>query len=245
MVAPIAAFRMKTVGILGGIGPESTVEYYRGMIAAYRERRRDGSYPPILINSIDLKRAVDLVEAKDYEGLSEYLAGGIRMLARAGAELALMAANTPHIVFEAVRRRSPIPLISIVEAARDAARALGLRRPGLFGTRFTMQGGFYQEIFAGAGMTIVVPSEEEQAFIHEKYMNELVKGVFLPETRERLTAIAGDLEARAGIDGLILGGTELPLILRDPTIRGIPVLDTTRIHVHAAMEQLLTEERSQ
>jgi aspartate racemase len=234
---------MKTVGILGGIGPESTVEYYRGMIAAYRERRRDGSYPPILINSIDLKRVVDLVEAKDHEGLVEHLAGGIRALQRAGAELALMAANTPHIVFDAVRRQSPIPLISIVEAARDAASSLGLRRPGLFGTRFTMQGGFYQEAFAAAGMTIVVPSEEEQKVIHEKYMNELVKGIFLPETRAGLRAIAEALKARSGIDGLILGGTELPLILRDPTIGGIPVLDTTRIHVDAAMEQLLTEER--
>ena len=236
---------MKTIGILGGIGPESTVEYYRLMVAAYRERRRDGSYPSILINSIDLKRLIDLVEAEDYEGMVEYLAGGIRALASAGAELALMAANTPHIVFEGVRRESPIPLVSIVEAARDAASSLGLHRPGLFGTRFTMQGGFYQEIFAVAGMTIVVPSEEEQAIIHERYMNELVKGVFLPETRKRLEAIAGDLKARTGMDGLILGGTELPLILRDATIHGIPVLDTTRIHVNAAMERLLTEERSQ
>jgi aspartate racemase len=234
---------MKTVGILGGIGPESTVEYYRWMIAAYRERRRDGSYPLILINSIDLKRLVDLVEAGDHEGMVEYLAGGIRALAKAGAELALIAANTPHIVFEGVRRESPIPLISIVVAARDAAGSLGLRRPGLFGTRFTMQGGFYQKVFAAAGMTIVVPTEEEQAVIHERYMNELVKGVFLPETRERLTVIAEALKARSGMDGLILGGTELPLILRDPTICGVPALDTTRIHVDAAMEQVLTEER--
>ena len=243
MVAPIATFRMKTVGILGGIGPESTVEYYRRMIAAYRERRRDGSYPSILVNSIDLKRLLDLAEAKDHERLVEYLSGGIRALAAAGADLALRAANTPPLVFGAVRREAPIPQISLVEAAREAARSLGLRRPGLFGTRFTMQGGFYQDVFAGAGMTIVVPLEEEQAFIHEKYLHELVNGVFLPETRERVTMIAEALRARSGMDGLILGGTELPLLLRDPTIRGIPVLDTTRIHVDAVMEQLLTEER--
>lgn len=230
---------MKTVGILGGIGPESTVEYYRSMIAVYRERRRDGSYPSILINSIDVKRLLDLAAANALAEMTEYLVSGLEALERGGADLALMAANTPHIVFDDVRRRCAVPLISIVESTRDAAKARGLRNVGLFGTRFTMQGGFYQDVFAREGMAIVVPSEEEQTFIHDRYMNELVKGVFLPETREGLAAIAAALRERAGIDGLVLGGTELPLILRDPVIGGVPALDTTRIHVEAAVARLL------
>jgi aspartate racemase len=232
---------MKTIGIVGGIGPESTVEYYRLMIAEYRERRRDGSYPAIILNSINLTRIVGLLEANDYAGLTGALVREFAVLERAGAVLALMAANTPHIVFDEVRRQTRLPLISIVEATRDAAKALGLRRPGLFGTRFTMQGGFYQEVFSRAGMEVVVPPVDEQDVIHHIYMDELVLGDFRPASRERLLAFAEGLKARTGMDGLILGGTELPLILRDPTISGVPVLDTTRIHVNAAISQALSE----
>jgi len=230
---------MKTIGILGGIGPESTVEYYRLMIAEYRERRRDNSYPPIILNSINLTGIVRLVEANDLAGLAGVLVRELAVLERAGAALALMAANTPHIVFDEVRRQTRLPLISIVEATRDAARALGLTRPGLFGTRFTMQGGFYQEVFSRAGMAVVVPAEDEQAAIHHIYMDELVLGDFRAQSRDRLLKFAEALKARTGMDGLILGGTELPLILRDTTIAGVPVLDTTRIHVNAAIERAL------
>lgn len=229
---------MKTLGIVGGIGPESTVEYYRSIIAAYRGRKRDGSYPRIIINSIDMKRLVDLIAADELSEVSEHLSGEVRKLERAGADFGLLAANTPHIVFDELRRRSPIPLISIVEATREAAQAMGLKRIGLFGTRFTMRARFYQNVFSEGGMTLVVPDEGEQDYIHEKYMSELVPGVFLPETRERLLSIADRMRAREGIEGLILGGTELPLILRDETHGGIPLLDTTRIHVNAAVAQL-------
>lgn len=229
---------MKTIGIVGGIGPESTIEYYRLIIAAYRARERDGSYPPIIINSIDMKRLVDLITANELAEVSEFLAAEVRKLERAGADFGLLAANTPHIIFDELRRLSPIPLISIVEATREAAKAMGLRRIGLFGTRFTMRAGFYRDAFSEAGMTLVVPDEGEQDYIHEKYMSELVPGVFLPETRERLLSIADRMRERDGIEGLILGGTELPLILRDETHGGIPLLDTTRIHVNAAVAQL-------
>ena len=232
---------VKILGIIGGISPESTVDYYRSIIESYRRRNPDGSYPRMIINSIDLTTLVDLVQAPEPAGLIEFLAREVGVLARAGAELALMAANTPHIVFEDVRTRSPIPMISIVEATCQAARSLGVTRVGLLGTRFTMEGGFYQDVFAREGMALAVPAEEEQAYLHEKYMGELVKGVFLPETRERLVAIARRLERQAGVQALILGGTELPLILRGVKIDGLPVLDTTRIHVEAAVEALLAE----
>lgn len=229
---------MKTLGIVGGIGPESTIEYYRSLVAAYRARQQDGSYPHVIINSINMKRMVDLITANELAEACELLAGEVRTLERAGADFGLLAANTPHIVFEELRRRSPIPLISIVEATREAAKAMGLKRIGLFGTRFTMRAGFYRDAFAAAGMTLVVPGEGEQDYIHEKYMGELVPGVFLPETRARLLSIADRMIEREGIEGLILGGTELPLILRDETHGGIPFLDTTRIHVNAAVAQL-------
>lgn len=231
---------MKTVGIIGGIGPESTIEYYRSFINLYREKRRDGSYPPVVINSIDLGKLLALISAGDMPGVAAYLSAEVEKLARAGAAFALLAANTPHVVFDEVRGKSPIPLLSIVEATCEAAKALKLKRLGLFGTQFTMRGQFYPDVFSREGIELVVPDEGEQAYIHDRYMGELVKGIFLPDTRERLLRIADRMIERARIEGLILGGTELPLILREPAYGGVPFLDTTRIHVQAAVAELFS-----
>jgi len=226
---------VRTLGIIGGIGPESTAEYYRLLIAEYRRRNPDGSAPSILINSIDLKRLLDLVGAGRLDELARWLSDELERLARAGANIALLASNTPHIVFDELK--SPIPLISIIEATRDHAKQRGLKRLGLFGTRFTMRGRFYPDVFAP--MAIVTPNDDEQAFIHDKYLGELVAGVKKPETRERLLRIIDRLKDEEQIDGLILGGTELPLILGDESHNGVPILDTTRIHVERAIEHLL------
>ncbi len=230
---------MKTLGLIGGIGPESTIEYYRLLIDGYRERVRDGSYPHILLNSIDLKRMVDWFNANKLQEVTEYLLAELQVLSRAGAEFAALAANTPHVVFEALRERSPIPLVSIVEATCAAARVQGLRRVGLFGTRFTMQGRFYPDVFDKAGIELVVPAAAEQTYIHDKYMGELVAGVFLDQTRAGLLQIVERLRREERIEGLILGGTELPLILRDATAAGVPLLDTTRLHVEAILSRML------
>jgi aspartate racemase len=232
---------MKTVGIIGGIGPESTIEYYRLIIAGYRQRQADNSYPSIVINSVDLNRLLDWMKADQLPAVTDYLVSEIEKLARAGVDFGALASNTPHIVFDQIRERSPIPLISIVESTRDAAQAQGLKRIGLFGTRYTMRGRFYAETFAKAGMTIFAPHEDEQAYIHEKYLGELLNNIFLPETRERLLAIVDRMKERDGIEGLILGGTELPLILRDPEHKGIPFLDTTKIHVERIVAELVRE----
>lgn len=230
---------MKTIGIIGGIGPESTLEYYRFIIDSYREKKQDGSYPLIIINSINLQKVVDLITAGELTRVAEHFVAEIHKLAKAGADFGLLSANTAHIVFDEVQRQSPIPLISIVQATCDAAKAQGLKKLGLLGTRFTMQGRFYPDVFSKAGIALATPNEQEQAYIHEKYMGELVKGIFLPETRERLLAIVNALRERESIDGLILGGTELPIILRDSS-NGIPFLDTTKIHVERAVAQLLS-----
>lgn len=235
---------MKLLGIIGGIGPESTVDYYRLFISIYRERRPNGGYPPLLINSIDLFRALELVNSNDLEGLTAYLLGEIRRLALAGAVIGLLSSNTPHIVFDRLRRASPIPLISIVETACGAAVGQGLTRLGLFGTRFTMQGGFYQKVFSLQGIEVVVPEPADQEFIHKTYMGELVDGVVRSETRERYIAIARKMQAEKGIQALILGGTELPLLLRDAPGVGMPLLDTARLHVEQALNACLAGEEA-
>ncbi len=230
---------MNVPGIIGGIAPESTIQYYRLIIAAYRARVPDGSYPSILINSIDMKRMLDLIAGRDMAAVTGYLLAEIEKLKHAGANFCLLASNTPHIVFDALRARTSVPLISIVEATSKAVQARGLKRVGLFGTAFTMQGGFYQEVLGRAGIEVIVPAADEQAFIHEKYMTELVNAIFLPETRTRLLAIADGLRREHGIEGLILGGTELPLILTDTGGLDMPFFDTTQIHAEAAVARML------
>ncbi len=231
---------MKTLGIVGGIGPESTIDYYRLIVASYRTLRPDGSYPPVIINSIDMTKMLSLIGANQMKEVTDYLVGEVNKLSRAGAEFGLLAANTPHIVFDEIRSRSKIPLISIVEAACQAAAAGGITRAGLFGTRFTMQGSFYPDVFSKRGIQIVLPDEPDQDYIHDKYMHELVHGRFLDETRQHLLDILDRMIDAQHIQGLILGGTELPLILRAESHRGIPLLDTTRIHVDRAVARMLS-----
>ncbi|MGA2371527.1 MAG: aspartate/glutamate racemase family protein [Candidatus Korobacteraceae bacterium] len=230
---------MRTVGILGGIGPESTVEYYRGIVAGYRQQRPDGSYPSIFINSISVSKLLGWMDAGELGEVVDYLAEELQKLVHAGADFGIIAANTPHIVFDELQRRSPIPLISIVEATCAEAKKREIRTAGLLGTRFTMQSSFYPDVFRREGVTLVVPDEAEQAYIHEKYVGELLANTFLPETRARLLEIIQRMNEQEQIQAVILGGTELPLLLRDETAFGIPLLDTTQIHVRAVVAELL------
>lgn len=233
---------MKTLGMIGGTGPESTIEYYRLLQARYRERVQDGSSPHVIINSIDLKGMLGLVEANRLAELTDFLANEVNRLSAAGADFGLLAANTPHIVFDAVQTKSKIPLISIVEATFEAAKSLHLKTLGLFGMRFTMGRDFYPRLSSKYGIRIVAPAMSDQNYIHEKYFGELQSGSFVEETRKGLLAIVDTMIERDHLDGLILGGTELSLILKNPSHHGIPFLDTTKIHVEAAMKKMLDQE---
>jgi aspartate racemase len=196
------------------------------------------SYPSIIINSVDLSKLVHWVSTGELEVFTDYLAAEVERLARAGADFGVLAANTPHLVFDELQQRSSIPLLSIVEAACDEVRSMGLKRVALFGTRFTTQARFYPEVFTKAGIDLVVPAAAEQDYIHEKYLGELLNNIFLPETRERLLAIVDRMKTTENIEAVILGGTELPLLLTDPQHGGIPFLDTTRIHVNRIVAEL-------
>ena len=229
---------MKTLGIVGGIGPESTIEYYRFILDGYRARVTDGSAPHLIIDSIDVNRGLAMLDANDLAGLTDYLSASLDRLVRAGAEVALIAANTPHIVFDEVQRQTPVPMLSIVQATCDHARGLGLKRLGLLGTGFTMRARFYPEVFARAGLELVTPGETGQAFVHEKYIHELLKSSFLPETREALLRLIDRMRNDDRIEALILAGTELPLLLRGAEPEGLPFLDTTMIHVRAAVDAI-------
>ena len=229
---------MKTLGLIGGTGPESTIDYYRLLTAQYREKA-DGNSPLVIINSVNLKQMIEWMGASEFGKVADYLVAAFEKLQKAGADFGALTANTPHIVFDEIKQRCSLPLISIVEATCERAEALGLKTVGLFGTRYTMQAPFYPSVFSRTDVKLVTPNDQEQEFIHDKYFNELLKDVFLPETRTSLLAIADEMKARHGIEGLILGGTELPLLLRADEHNGMRLLDTTRIHVDRLITEML------
>ena len=205
----------------------------------YQRSVSDGSAPSIVINSIDVRKMLQLFADNRIAEVTKYLGSEIDRLAKAEVSVGLLAANTPHAVFAELAQSSPIPLISIVDVTCAEAINLNLNRLALFGTRFTMQGRFYCEEFSARDLSVVLPSEEDQRYLHEKYMNEFLNGTFLPATRRKLLDVVRRLKHDADIDGVILGGTELPFILNDAEFEGIRFLDTTQIHVRAAVASLL------
>lgn len=230
---------MSIAGIIGGVGPESTIDYYRLLVEGWQQRHGRDSYPLVVINSIDLQRMIRFFDAGDVASVIEYLSAEVQRLVDAGAAFGAISANTPHVVFDEVQRRSAIPLVSIVRATAAAAKARGLRRLLLLGTRFTMSGRFYQDVFTAEGMELVTPAADEQEYIHDKYMNELVKGEFAAATRDRFVTLIGRLRDERQVEGVILAGTELPLLLRDAPLGDLPMLDTTRVHVAAILQRML------
>lgn len=224
------------VGIVGGLGPESTIDYYKRILEAW-ERVDPATAPAIVIDSLDVRLALHLV-ATDRPALVEYLLASLRRLAGAGADFAAMSANTPHIVFDELVARSPVPLISIVEVCAEEARRRGLHRLLLLGTRFTMEAPFYPAVCARYGVAVVTPGDADRSWVHERYVGELLRGDFRDDTRQAFIALVGRLRGEHQLDGVILGGTELPLLLTAPDIAGLPALDTTALHVAAIVERL-------
>ena len=230
---------MKTLGIVGGIAPPSTIEYYKYLIEAYRKKSPGGAYPPVVINSIDPLRMLGMINARDYSGTVDYLVSALQTISGAGVDLALFASNTPHLLFDEISRRSPLPLVSIVEAARDEAQRRGYRRVGLLGTGFTMRASFYRDAFAAEGIALIAPDPGDIDIVHEKYMGELVPGVLRDETRATILEIIHRMRATNQIDGIVFGGTELPLLIPADDYPELGILDTMRAHVDKTVELML------
>lgn len=227
---------MNRLGLIGGLGPESTIDYYRRIIQVWQERS-PGSAPSILIDSLDVDHGIQLVQG-DRPGLVRYLLESAARLETAGANFLAIAANTPHVVFDDLVARTRLPWLSIVEACADAAEAQGFGTLGLLGTRFTMEAPLYPTVFARRGLRVVAPAEADRAWLHERYIGELLRGDFREETRQGVLALIRRLRDAYPVDAIIFGGTELPLLLRAPIVEGLTTLDTTELHVRAIVERL-------
>ena len=231
---------MRTIGMIGGLGPEATIDYYRTLIRIFQRETESGDYPEVRIHCMNLKTLIDLLEADRRDDVVPWLAEGIGVLRRSGADFAFISAGTPHIVFDELKRSSPLPLLSIVEETAHVVRARGLKRVGLFGTKFTMGGDFFQKVFLRVGIELVVPRREEREFIHKKIAREVNLGLILEGSRQGLLRIARRMIDEDGIEGLILGCTELPLILTRDEF-GIPFFNTTEIHVESVVRYALSD----
>jgi aspartate racemase len=228
---------MKRIGILGGTSPESTVSYYTRITREYTRRFGNYAYPEILIYSVSFQEFVDWQKTGDWGAMATKMKEGFQRLAAAGAQIGLIAANTLHRVFDEVSRESSIPLIHIVDATASAIRKEGISRVGLLGTRYTMQGEFYVERLAKHGITTLLPTVEEQDEIHRVIYEELTRGIIRPKSKAHyLTAIEG--LAQQGAKGIILGCTEIPLLVQ-PEETSLPTFDTAILHADAALDAAL------
>lgn len=230
---------MKKIGLVGGLGPESTLEYYRNIIASFRESYEQTGFPEIVIDSLDLKNFTSLVERGKWEAIIQLISIRCEILRRCGAEIGAMASNTPHAVFDAIQAKTDLPLLSIVTATCDYARTLNVRALCLLGTRFTMTSDYYQDEFDKYNMRLTTPEPGEIERIQHILFKEIELGIIKDRSRNELLDIISRIRKESGVEGVILGCTELPLILsqKDMTIHCINPL---QIHVDALVRECKT-----
>ena len=234
---------MKVIGVVGGLGPEASLYYYRTLIDLSHEAQGpDIKYPEIEMVIYNLNQnecGAKLFTAGKWAEHADKLLYAIESLKRAGADFAVIACNTSHTVFDEVKSKSPLPLLSIVEETCKEAKRLGLKKVGLFGSPDTMQGHVYPAALKKENILVAVPTAEEQAYIGGKVREELVLGIMKDDTRARFLEIAQRMIDGESIQGLILGCTEIPLLLTKDAL-GIPFLNTSKIHAKSAFRYSLT-----
>ena len=224
----------KKIGILGGLSPESTVIYYLRIVRRYRELFGDHSYPEIIIYSMSFQKFVDWMAKDRWNEITDELIRGIRNLAAAGADFALIATNTMHLVFDKVEKASPIPLISIVDATAEAIKKEKINTVGLLGTVFTMERSLYRDGLAKYGIETIVPKKADRDYINKVIFEELCRGLIRDESRNNFKRIIEELAER-GAEGIVLGCTEIPLLIDEIDV-STRIFDTTKIHADKALE---------
>ena len=228
----------KVIGIIGGLSPESTTVYYEHIIRRYREMFNDHRYPEIVIYSVNFQKFIDWMRKEEWNEIALELARVAHKLYRAGADFGLIATNTMHLVFDEVQKRSPIPLVSIVDATAEAIKEEGIGIVGLLGTIFTMTRGFYEDKLKAYGIEVITPDADDMEYVDRVIFEELVNGVIRPESRRGFIRIINKLKAK-GAQGVILGCTEIPLLVRQEDV-DVKLFDTTRIHAEKALELALS-----
>lgn len=230
---------MKTIGLIGGMSWESTVLYYRHINQAVATQLGGLSSARILLSSLNFAEIAAMQRAGQWDEMAALLADAAQKLVVAGADCILIGTNTMHKVAPAVQAAIPVPLLHIADATARKIREQGLQRVGLLGTRFTMEQPFYAEHLAGFGIETLTPDEADRAEVHRIIFDELCQGLILESSRQTLLCIAEKLAAR-GAQGLVLGCTEIPLLLHQ-SHSAMPLFDTTALHAQAASDFALAK----
>jgi aspartate racemase len=234
---------MKTIGILGGMSWESTLTYYEVMNTEVKRRLGGSHSAKIVMESFDYRELEILLEHHDWQTIGHVLSQSAKNLASIGAELLVIGANTMHIVAPEIKASSGLEIVHIAHATADAIKAKGIRKVALFGTSYTMESTMYPDILTGYGIEVVVPDQKGQETIHRTIYDELIKGVISSRSRDRFKAIATEMVSKEGIGGVILGCTEIPLLIKDGDM-DVPVFDTTTIHaIHAVGRALANDQK--
>lgn len=231
---------MKKLGLIGGVGPESTITYYKGIVYGVKEHLEKPYLPPLTIESLSCFEVIRMSSEGDTESLTAYLLAGIRNLAAAGAEVGALACNTGHMVFDALQKASPIPLVSIVNVTCAEAVRQGYQKVGLLGTAATMEDDFFKTPFREAGIEVVIPDAEERAYIADHIVNELEMGIVNEDTAVHILKIVERMMSEQQIGAIVLGCTELPLLFEGRKSPA-PLLDTMKIHIDALINTILEE----
>jgi len=234
----------KKIGILGGLSPESTTEYYEYITRTYTARFGDYGYPEIIIYSVSFQSYVDWPKENRWDLVAQGLSEAAQKLEAAGADFIIIATNTMHLVFDQVQASVSVPMLSLLDAVGDAILGLRsgdlaqqLKTMGLLGTKFTMEKTFYQDALAQKGITVLVPDADDRQYVNAVIYDELVAGQIRDESRAGFVAIIEKLAER-GAEGVILGCTEIPLLVNEEDA-GMPLFDTTAIHAEAALNYAL------
>lgn len=229
---------MKKLGLVGGMGPESTIPYYHDIVYGVQERVGKDYFPNMTIESVNVFDVLRLCGEQKYDELTDYLFQAINNLVRSGADFAVLSANTPHIVFDRLQKLSPIPLISIIEATCKEAEKRNLKKIGLLGTIFTMTENFFKQPFLHKNIKIIVPSDVEMDYINQKISSELEHGIVKEDTLKFFIKIISRMQTEEHIEAVILGCTELHLLLNDK-VSPVPCLDTMQIHIQAIINEIV------
>ena len=226
----------KRIGIIGGISHESTIKYYEFILKKYFARKRNYHYPEVVIFSLDLAKLVGFEERGDIDGYIRYLTTAVNSLEKSGAEFILIAANSPHAVFDVLQKKASVPLLSIVEITAVEAKKLKMKKLLLIGIKHTMQSPFYRDVFAKHDMEVITPSEKEQDDINTIIFKEFVLGIYKNTTRNKLLDIINNYD----VDGVILGCTELSLAINQEDTK-IKLLNTLELHALAVLDYSLKD----